>query len=74
MAASNQGHAPVSPIKIRTCMMFAYRDIVARCYAAGAELVQNHAVIGVSKGATRAEIERDIDKVLDGGGTCSKSA
>lgn len=57
----------MSETKIRTCTMFAYRDIVVRCYAAGAELVRDHAVIGVSKGATRAEIERDIDKALDGG-------
>ena len=64
----------MSDVKIHTCMMFAYRDIVVRCYAAGAELVRDHAVIGASKGTTRAEIERDIDKALDGGGTCSKSA
>lgn len=57
----------MSDIRIRTCTMFAYRDIIVRCYAAGAELARDHAVIGVSKGTTRAEIERDIDRVLDGG-------
>lgn len=67
MEANKQEREAVSPIKIRTCTMFAYRDFVVRCYAAGAELVRDHAVIGVSKGTTRAEIERDIDRVLDGG-------
>ena len=55
----------MSDVRIRTCTMFAYRDIVVRCYAAGAELVRDHAVIGVSKGTTRTEIERDIDRMLD---------
>ncbi|GBR02134.1 hypothetical protein ACFFGF_04950 [Asaia lannensis] len=57
----------MTDVRIRTCTMFAYRDIVVRCYAAGAELVRDHAVIGVSKGTTQAEIERDIDRMLDGG-------